>query len=152
MNEVFREHVEQLHPKFEALMRMSPVTLATLSKDAEKSGIYLLSEGPRHLYIGRSRKIRQRLRMHVGHPAGASFAVKLARELTGRLKPTYTTAGSIKELLREPEFLGAFQKAKGRIRAMHIRYIDEADCNRQALLEIYATVSLNTPYNDFETH
>jgi hypothetical protein len=151
MNEIFRKHVEQLHPKFEALMRMSPVTLATLSNDADKSGIYLLSEGSRHLYIGRSRKIRSRLRMHVGHPAGASFAIKLARESTGR-KASYTALGSVKELLNEPEFSAAFQKAKQRIRAMHIRYIDEADCNRQALLEIYATLSLNTPYNDFETH
>jgi hypothetical protein len=37
MNEVFRQHVEQLHPKFEALMAMTPITLATLPKNAEKS-------------------------------------------------------------------------------------------------------------------
>jgi hypothetical protein len=40
MNEVFRQHVEQLHPKFGALMAMTPITLATLAKNAEKSGIY----------------------------------------------------------------------------------------------------------------
>ena len=35
MNEAFRQRVEQLHPKFEALMTMIPVTLATLPKGAE---------------------------------------------------------------------------------------------------------------------
>lgn len=151
MNEVFRQHVEQLHPKFDTLMAMTPVTLATLPKDAEKSGIYLLTEGDKNLYVGRSRKIRSRLRMHVGHYAGASFAVKLAREATGK-RTSYTTKDSVKELLKDPEFAAAFQEAKNRIRGMEIRYVEESDCNRQALLEIYATLVLKTQYNDFDTH
>lgn len=150
MNEVSRQHVEQLHPKFEALMAMTPITLATLPKNAEKSGV-LLTEGGRNLYIGRSRKIRSRLRMHVGHYAGASFAVKLAREATGK-KTSYTTKDSVKELLKDHKFTAAFQQAKNRIRGMEIRYVEESDCNRQALLEIYATIVLKTPYNDFDTH
>ena len=32
MNEVFRQHVEQLHPKYDELMRMEPVTQANLHK------------------------------------------------------------------------------------------------------------------------
>lgn len=151
MDEVFRQHVEQLHPKFDALMAMIPVMLAALPKDAEKSGIYLLAEGDRNLYIGRSRKIRSRLRMHVGHYAGASFAVKLAREATGK-RTSYTTKDSVKELLKDQDFAAAFQLAKNRIRSMEIRYVEESDCNRQALLEIYATLVLKTPYNDFDTH
>jgi hypothetical protein len=35
--------------------------------------------------------------------------------------------------------------AKERIRAMEYRYIEEADQNRQALLEIYCAVVLATP-------
>ena len=151
MDERFRQHVEALHGKFEELVARSPVTLATLTKDAEKSGIYLLSEDGKNLYIGRSRKIRSRLRMHVGHYAGASFAVKLARLDTGR-KTSYTTKDSTKELMNDPKFLAAFEKARERIRQMEIRYVEESDCNRQALLEIYATLALGTPYNDFETH
>jgi hypothetical protein len=40
MNEVFRQHVEQLHKKFEALMQMEPVTLAWMPKRVPKSGVY----------------------------------------------------------------------------------------------------------------
>ena len=35
---------------------------------------------------------------------------------------------------------------------MQVRYVQEADPLRQALLEIYAAVVLATPYNDFNTH
>jgi hypothetical protein len=35
---------------------------------------------------------------------------------------------------------------------MDIRFVEENDPLRQALLEIYAAVALCTPYNDFETH
>lgn len=152
MNEVFRQHVEQLHGKFEVLTQMEPVKLSALPRSVPQSGIYLFSEGVNHLYVGRSKKIRQRLRLHVGGPAGASFAFKLARETCGRLKASYVPEGSREHLMTLPEFSEAFEAAKTRIRGMDIRFVEEPDCNRQALLEIYATLSLGTPYNDFDTH
>src|SRR6202035_2589824 len=36
------------------------VTIATVPKDAPSECIYLFSEGPRHLYVGRTRHLRQR--------------------------------------------------------------------------------------------
>ena len=35
---------------------------------------------------------------------------------------------------------------------MDLRFVEEADPTRQALLEIYASVVLRTEYNDFDTH
>ena len=35
---------------------------------------------------------------------------------------------------------------------MEYRYVEETDQIRQALLEIYCSVALDTPYNDFGTH
>jgi hypothetical protein len=52
----------------------------------------------------------------------------------------------------DPLFAAAFAAAKQRIRGMEYRYVEEADQNRQALLEIYCAVVLATPYNDFGTH
>jgi hypothetical protein len=40
MNEIFRQHVEQLHEKFEALMRMEPVTLVRLPASVPKSVLH----------------------------------------------------------------------------------------------------------------
>ena len=152
MNNVFRQHVEQLHKRFEALMRLQPVTLADLPKAVPRSGIYLFSEGPSHLYVGRSKRLRERLRYHCGSAKDAPFAFKLAREATGNTKASYSTQGSRVQLPATPAFQDAFQAAKDRIRQMDIRFVEEADPNRQALLEIYATISLGTPYNDFDTH
>ena len=102
MNEVFREHVEQLHGKFEKLVQMKPVGLEKMPKSMEVSGIYLFSEGSKYLYIGRSRNIRRRLRLHVaGGLAAASFAFKLARETFGQKKASYVAKGSKKDLGRE---------------------------------------------------
>jgi hypothetical protein len=35
---------------------------------------------------------------------------------------------------------------------MKLRYVEEPDPLRQALLEIYAATLLKTEFNDFETH
>jgi hypothetical protein len=152
MNEIFREHVEQLHAKYEALMRMEPATLGGLPTNVPNSGIYLFSEGASHLYVGRSKRIRDRLRYHSSSAEDAPFAFKLAREQTGKTKASYSSKGSRQELLANPQFQAAFQAAKERIRRMQIRFVDESDPVRQALLEIYVTISLQAPYNDFDTH
>ncbi len=152
MNEVFRQHVERLHEKFETLMRMEPVSLGCLPWNIPNSGVYLFSEGPSHLYVGRSKRIRDRLRYHCGSADDAPFAFKLARELTGNTKASYSTKGSRSQLLLDEAFLAAFRIAKDRIRKMEIRFVEEPDPNRQALLEIYTTISLAAPYNDFDTH
>jgi hypothetical protein len=152
VNEIFRQHVEQLHGKFEALIGMEPVILTALPKAIPKSGIYLFSEGARNLYVGRSKRLRERLRYHTGPADDAPFAFKLAREQTGNTKASYSTKGSRKELLADPVFRAAFQAAKERIRRMQIRFVEEPDSNRQALLEIYATICVGAPYNDFDTH
>lgn len=54
--------------------------------------------------------------------------------------------------MHNPEFVKAFDAAKARIRDMSLRFVEESDPIRQALLEIYTAVVLDTPYNDFDTH
>jgi hypothetical protein len=77
----------------------------------------------------------------------------LAREATGRTRASYRTgADSRAGLMLDPVFAAAFSAVKERIRAMEFRYVEEADQNRQALLEIYSAIVLGTPYNDFGTH
>jgi len=114
MNGVFRQYVEQLHGKYEALLEMSPVTLAALPKVMPASGVYLFSEGSRHLYVGRSRRLRSRLRYHCGMADDAPFAFKLAREATGHPKATYVTKGSRIALLDDHVFGAAFLQSRGR--------------------------------------
>jgi hypothetical protein len=151
----FLETIRTLEPSFQRLLAMTPVTPVTLPRSMPKSGIYLFSENGRDLYVGRTRNIRARIAGHSrpGAKHGtAAFAFQLAREATGNLAATYKKKGSRADLMESPEFRLAFDEAKKRIRAMELRFVEEDDPIRQAVLEIYVAVSLKTPYNDFDTH
>lgn len=135
---------------------MSPVTPTALPGKMPLAGVYLLSEVGRHLYVGRSNHIRRRIGRHCRPGAThrmAAFAFRLARETTGNLVATYKKGeGSRLTLMENDVFVSAFTAAKARIRLMDLRFVEESDPVRQALLEIYVAVVLATPYNDFDTH
>ena len=156
MDPKFAALVETLAPKLEQLLAIPPLTYWALPRDVPQSGVYLFTEGGRHLYVGRSNALRRRYSFHCRPGAShqqATFAFLLAREATGHTEATYRAgAGSRTGLLLDPVFAQAFLAAKERIRKMEYRYVEEADQNRQALLEIYCAVVLATPYNDFGTH
>src|SRR5262249_53955756 len=132
-----------------------PVRYASLPRQMPERGIYLFSEGDWHCYVGRTNQIRRRLAAHCrpsSNHFSATFAFRLAREERGLLKAAYSPRGSRGELERDVVFGPAFLRAKTRIAAMDLRFVEEEDPIRQALLEIYVAVTLKTPYNDFDNH
>jgi len=156
MDSQFISYIEALKPKLDELLKMDPVTPENLPKIMPEKGIYLLSEGEHHLYVGRSNNIRKRIARHSNPGAThrmAAFAFRLAREKTGNHKATYKKGeGSRASLMEDPIFISAFSSAKERIRKMSLRFVEETNPVPQALLEIYVAVVLNTPYNDFDNH
>jgi len=116
MDPLFLPYIEHLHSKMEALTSMVRVTPMSLPKLMCKKGVYLLSEGDLHFYVGRNNHIKQRLSRHCRPGAThrmAAFAFRLAREETGNLKATYKKgAGSRAALVTEERFLKAFTAAK----------------------------------------
>ena len=61
----FAKHIEEVVAKYEALIGMHPHTVAEFDElpgDIPKCGIYLFSEGEKHLYVGRTNRLRERLR------------------------------------------------------------------------------------------
>jgi len=155
VNERFVAIVELLEPAYQRLLNMQPVTAASLPRGMPVRGIYLFSDGANHLYVGRSNNIRKRIGLHC-RPSSqhnqATFAFRMARQLTGRLEAAYTTSGSRSEMVRDAEFGPVFTACKARIRQLSLRFVEEPDPTRQALLEIYAATVLETPFNDFENH
>ena len=75
----------------------------------------------------------------------------MARKETGHTKATYQADGSRAALERDPRFARAFTNSKARIRSMSVRFVEEENQLRQALLEMYVHVVLRTPFNDFDT-
>ena len=156
MHPKFAGLVDTLAPKLDALLAMPPLRYGHLPINMPKSGVYLFSENGKHLYVGRSNTLRDRYSRHCRSGAThqqAAFAFQLAREVTDKTVAAYRPgAGSRDGLMLDPVFADAFSKAKERIRAMEYRFVEETDQNRQALLEIYCAIALQTPYNDFGTH
>lgn len=156
MHPRFAKLIESLEATHQALVTMTPVTYATLPRDLPLScGIYLFSEGAKNLYVGRTNRLRQRLRGHCVMSANhfsATFAFRIARKETGKTTASYAKSGSRPDLLNDPLFRLAFERAKRRIALMDLRYVEETDPTRQALLEIYTATALETEYNDFNVH
>ncbi|SRR6266550_5663860 len=155
MNRIFGRAIDSLHPTFTQLVSMAPVNVSSLPKVMPTAGVYLFSEGRRHMYVGRSKELRGRIQRHSRPGAKenmATFAFLLARRSTRLLRASYRAEGSRSHLLQNPVFRAAFAKAKIRIRKMDVRFVGEGRPVQQALLEICAAVALKTPYNDFETH
>ncbi len=157
MDARFVPYVEQLDVKLKALVAMAPHDPLALPSSMCKRGVYLLTEAGRHLYVGRSNRLRRRIGNHCSESAReniAVFAFRLAREATGNMKAVYKkgSGGTRKELMLDPIFVQSFGTAKERIRGMQVRFVEEDNPVRQALLEVYVAVVLNTPYNDFDTH
>lgn len=86
MNRKFRNFVDLLEPLYRQLMAAPPVKVDALPHDMPTAGIYLFSERGRHLYVGRTNRMRQRLQEHSRHSStsnSAPFAFTLARNTTG---------------------------------------------------------------------
>jgi hypothetical protein len=88
-----------------------------LPKAMPACGIYLFSEGDVHLYVGRTGRLRQRLREHCRLGSthnSAPCAFLLARDKTG-MKASYRVEGSRTQLQTHEIFGPAFIDAKKRI-------------------------------------
>jgi hypothetical protein len=155
MHQVFKEYIDSLEPSFQRLFQMESLSIATLPREMPKAGIYLFSEGNDYLYVGRTNTLKKRLQNHCRPSSGhnsATFAFRLARQITGITQATYTAEGSRAQLENDPRFSPVFIAQKLRVRNMDVRFVSEPEPMQQALLEMYVAVSLTTPHNDFDNH
>ncbi len=155
MNPKFKQAVETLEPSFQRLMAMRSVSIRALPQDVPEAGVYLFSEDSIHLYVGRSNTIRKRLQSHCRPKSShysATFAFRLARQITGMKVIRYSPDGSRSALQEHPDFEPVFNAQKRRIKEMDLRYVSESDPLQQALLEMYVAISLEAEHNDFDNH
>ena len=144
----FADHVSQLHPQLIKLLACVPFFYSDLPSSLPTDVVYLFSDGDAPFYVGRSRKFRQRIGNHC-NPSSAvnqsSTAYKMACETVNYTPIPYAKGSSAKDnIVSIAGLADAFSEAKRRLSAMHIRYVEERDPVRQALLEIYCAVALKT--------
>jgi hypothetical protein len=153
MHEEFKKFIDGLDEQLRQLLHMVPLTLEQPIRNSPKGGVYLFTENGVHLYVGRTKRhFSDRLKGHINTATDCPFAFRIARKETGFTESSYSGDGTRKKLLANAHFVSAYEAAKNRIKKMEIRWIQESDPTRQALLEIYVSVVLKTPFNDFDTH
>jgi hypothetical protein len=69
----------------------------------------------------------------------------------GPPRTTYRTESGRAALLKNPDFVAAFQRAKNRIASMKVAFVVVQDDTVQYLVEVFATVSLKARFNSFRT-
>lgn len=130
----------------------APVAEHTVIPDA--AGIYLFSELDHAIYIGQTRKLKQRLRNHTNPLAKnnkATFAFLLAKDQAEQAGVDINQFRAQLEV--DQEFVGHFKDAKLRVSEMDVRFIELAGPIERSVLEIYASLALDTlVFNSFETH
>ena len=118
-------------------------------------GIYLFSEDARPVYVGQSRKLRSRIRQHVGANSdhySASFAFLIARRDAAAAGVDVDRWRNT--LVADPAFAEHFAAARAQVAAMDVQYISVPDPIARTMFEMLHPRSAldTTEFNSFETH
>lgn len=152
MNDHFNNIIAKMQPLLDQLLA-SPHLSRTELQDVPEKGVYLFYENGSAIYVGRSRRLKERLREH-GQPSSrhnsATFAFKLATAAA-------TQAGILlqgrnrTEIENHSAFSDLYREAKNRVAAMKVQVVKIEDPIEQTIFEVYAALALHTTYNDFDT-
>ena len=150
--------------KFDSIVASLPKTLGkllaspALSRDnlgvLPERGIYLFFEDSEPIYVGRSNRLRKRILEHGQQSSthnSATFAFNLALK-AGVDRGFNFPPMSRERLQRDPKFCSLYLEAKECVREMMVRVVEVADPIEQTLFEVYAALTLETPFNEFENH
>lgn len=119
-------------------------------------GVYLVRDNDVPIYVGQSRKLRNRLRHHT-RPSStrdqASFAFNLAKRAAEAAGVDIATPWSRALLEADTDFALDFAEARRSVAAMTVQFTQVDDPIVRSMLEICAALVLSTgEFNSFETH
>lgn len=153
MNKTFSDIIDLLPELQEQLVNFSQRHRENLGR-IPKSGIYVFYENGTPMFVGRTNSMKDRIMTqgrqgsnHNSAPLAFLMARKAAEEkgidVTGR------TRGNLE---KDPIFKDLFIQSKKRVSEMLIRLVPVEDQVTQAIFQVYASMELNTQFNDFKTH
>ena len=153
MNDHFRALVDKL-PSL--MFQLSNAQLRKWSDLGElpTNGIYVFYEDNVPIYVGRTNRMRKRIKEHGQSSSGhnqAPFAFNIAKKEAIALGIEVTVPRNV--LKQSTEFVKLFLNAKERISNMSVRAVKVDDPLVQTLFEVYASMELMTQeYDNFDNH
>ena len=152
MNENFKKAADKMPLLPQSLSEQSPICIGDIGiTDVPQKGVYVFFENNKPIYVGRSNRMKARLKEHSQRSSdhySATLAVRIAKKDISTPYKGKTT----KQLMEDSIFHNKFEAAKSKIAKTRIRFIEIEDQAEQAMFEMYAILALNTEFNDFGTH
>jgi hypothetical protein len=151
----FRDEVESALPALVDALLACPPHRRGIDRVPRAPGIYLYSEGPAHLYVGRTRDLARRWGDHTQPAKGinsAAFAFNIAKREAAASGVDVSAPRDA--LALDPVFAARFGAAKMRVREMDYRFVRVDSPVLSTVGEVYAAMLLGTEgdFNAFETH
>ena len=152
MRSGFQKIVDHMEPLFQALLASPLHTVKNGLRNLPQRGVYAFYENDRAIYVGRSNRMRNRVREHGAESSrqgAATFAYKLTLEAAGE-KGGHSSMFTRAEL--QERHGEEYSRQRKRIREMEVRAVRIDDQAVQTVFEIYAILALGTTkYNSFQT-
>ena len=152
MNERFKKLTDRIPLRLQSLLEQPPIAIDDIGiTQVPQKGVYVFFEDDKPIYVGRSNRLKKRLKEHSQRSSdrySATLAFRIAKQNTSTLQKKQAN----EQLMKNRDFVEEFEAAKDRIARTKIRFIRIKDQIEQAMFEIYAALALNTRYNDFGTH
>ena len=153
LNEEFKMLVAKLPSLLEQLVNSPRKPWSDLG-NIPKKGIYVFFENGDPLYVGRSNRMKKRIKEHGWKSSthhSAQFAFNLAKKAAEEIGIDIGRRRD--ELKKDATFARLFIEAKERISRMSIRVVEINDPIIQTNFEVYSSLALGTTqYKDFDTH
>ena len=151
MNAKFEKIINTFPALMEKLNKSHFITREDLKKIPDR-GIYVFYDGKKPIYVGRSERLKSRLREHSNQSSSqtsATFAFNLAKSRAKKLG--IDISGNRKILEQDPHFLPIYKEEKTRVSKMKIKVIRINRQIKQTIFEVYASIELQTK-QDWGTH
>lgn len=140
---------ERAFSNLEALLSSDIKEFSPTPMEGNKPGIYVLYENNRAVYVGRTKKLKQRFRAHVTpNHHSASYALKRVRKRL-ELKSTYKKEGSRSWIVEKHR--DKFIQEIEAIKRMHYRFLEVPDNIDQYFLEYLAEEELGLDHDGLDT-
>lgn len=153
MSPILNEYIERLPGYMSQLQQMQTHSRQEPGSELPTAGIYVFYKDGVPQYVGRTGRLKARLREHGSKSSShysASFAFLLAKEQAAQNGVDCKRKRG--DLQVCPLFKPFFCAAKDKVAAMEFRYVKVEDPIEQTLFEVYAAVELKTLYNKFDPH
>ena len=118
MNERFKELTDRMPSQLQSLLEQPLIAIDNIGiTQVPQKGVYVFFEDNKPIYVGRSNRLKKRLKEHSQRGSdhySATLAFRIAKQNTSTLQEKERKQTN-EQLMKNTDFVGEFESAKDRI-------------------------------------